>query len=174
MTLGKTNIATDLGDWQSSNQIYGRTNNPWNLSRTSGGSSGGSAAALAARMVPLELGSDFAGSIRVPAAFCGVFGHKPSYGLVPTRGFGPFDEEGAETPTAVIGVMARTASDLALALSVSAGPDEAEAIGHYLRLPALRHSRLADHRVAILDQHPKPRQTPRYRRHCTDWESALK
>src|SRR5258708_35674637 len=81
--IGKTNVPFALSDWQSYNEIYGSTNNPWDLSRTPGGSSGGSAAALAAGYVPLEIGSDIAGSIRVPAAFCGVFRHKPSQALIP-------------------------------------------------------------------------------------------
>jgi len=85
--IGKTNVPFALSDWQSYNEIYGTTNNPWDLARTPGGSSGGAAAALAAGYVSLEFGSDLAGSIRAPAAFCGVFGHKPSYGLVPLRGF---------------------------------------------------------------------------------------
>ena len=86
MILGKTNVPPALADWQSANPIYGRTVNPHDPARTPGGSSGGGAAALAAGMVPLEFGSDIGGSIRVPARFCGVFGHKPSYGLIPRRG----------------------------------------------------------------------------------------
>ena len=76
--MGKTNIPPYAGDWQANNPVYGRSNNPWNLERTPGGSTGGGAAALAAGMTPLEFGSDIGGSIRVPAAFCGVFGHRPS------------------------------------------------------------------------------------------------
>jgi amidase len=87
--LGKTNVPLMLGDFQSYNDIYGTTNNPWDVSRTSGGSSGGSAAALAAGFVSLELGSDFAGSLRIPAHFCGVYAHRPSLDLVPMRGGGP-------------------------------------------------------------------------------------
>ena len=87
--LGKTNIATTISDWQSFNAVYGTTNNPYDARRTPGGSSGGSAAALAAGYVPLELGSDVSGSIRIPAHFCGVFGHKPSANLVPQRGHAP-------------------------------------------------------------------------------------
>ena len=87
--LGKTNVPLNLSDWQSYNEVYGTTNNPWDLSRTPGGSSGGSAAALAAGFVPLELGSDIGGSLRAPAHFCGVFSHKPTLDLVPQRGSGP-------------------------------------------------------------------------------------
>ena len=89
IVLGKTNVSVALADWQSYNDVYGTTNNPWNLERTPGGSSGGSAAALAAGYVPLELGSDLGGSLRVPAHFCGVFAHKPSQALVPGRGHTP-------------------------------------------------------------------------------------
>jgi amidase len=114
--LGMTNVPLGLADWQSYNEIYGTTNNPWDFARTPGGSSGGAAAALAAGFVPLELGSDIGGSLRAPAHFCGVFSHKPSLDLVPQRGAGP-----PQTPIvpmrgdlAVAGPMARSAADLAL------------------------------------------------------------
>ena len=157
IVIGKTNVPADLTDWQSYNDIYGTTNNPWDLSRTPGGSSGGSAAALAAGFVPLELGSDIGGSLRAPAHFCGVFSHKPSLDLIPQRGSGP-----PQTPPipvrgdlAVIGPMARSAADLALALQVLAGPDELmEGIGYKLALPPPRHEQLADYRVLVIDKHP--------------------
>jgi amidase len=157
VVLGKTNVPINLGDWQSYNEIYGTSNNPWNLSRTPGGSSGGSAAALAAGFVPLEFGSDIGGSLRAPAHFCGVFSHKPSLDLVPQRGALP-----PQTPPipvrgdlAVIGPMARSAADLALELSVVAGPDEwMEGIGYKLALPPPRHDKLADFRVLVIDEHP--------------------
>jgi amidase len=85
--LGKTNVPLGLGDFQSYNDIYGTTNNPWNVSRSPGGSSGGSAAAVAAGFGPVSFGSDIGGSLRVPAHFCGVYAHKPSFGLVPFRGY---------------------------------------------------------------------------------------
>jgi amidase len=154
VVLGKTNVPPMLSDWQSANPIYGRTCNPWNLSCSPGGSSGGSAAALAAGYVPLELGSDIGGSIRVPAAFCGVFGHKPSYGLVPSRGHGPAGLVGAEPPLAVCGPLARTAEDAALALEIVAGPDDDQAVGYRLDLPEPRQTRLSGFRVLILDRHP--------------------
>src|SRR5262252_8590150 len=155
--LGKTNVPLNLSDWQSFNEVYGTTNNPWHLSRTPGGSSGGSAAALAAGFVPLELGSDIGGSLRAPAHFCGVFSHKPTLDLVPQRGSGP-----PQTPAiplrgdlAVIGPMARSAADLAVELSVIAGPDELmEGVGYKLALPSPRHEKLADYRVLVIDQHP--------------------
>ena len=87
--LGKTNVPLGLGDWQSYNEIYGTTNNPYDLGRTPGGSSGGSSAALAAGYGPLSLGSDIGGSLRVPAFHCGVYAHKPTFALVPLRGHTP-------------------------------------------------------------------------------------
>src|SRR5262249_10566114 len=86
VVMGKTNVPPMLADWQSSNPVYGRTNNPWDHSRTPGGSTGGGAAALAAGLTPLEFGSDIGGSIRVPAAFCGVYGHRPSETAMPRSG----------------------------------------------------------------------------------------
>jgi amidase len=152
--LGKTNLPVGLADWQSVNPNYGRTSNPFDLTRSPGGSSGGSAAALAAGMVPLEYGSDIGGSIRVPAAFCGVFGHKPSFDLIPSRGHQPPGVEGAGLVMAVVGPMARTAGDLALALDVLAGPDRDQAVAYRLALPASRHERLADFRVLMIESHP--------------------
>ncbi|MDO8298044.1 MAG: amidase family protein [Caulobacter sp.] len=152
--LGKTNVPPMLADFQSDNPVYGRTNNPWDLTRTPGGSSGGGGAALAAGMVPLEFGSDIGGSIRIPAGFCGAYGHKPSYGVVPLRGHTPPGLDGVDVPVAVVGPMARTAADLDLALGVLAGPDDSEAVGYSLAFPPPRHGRLADYRVLILDHHP--------------------
>lgn len=152
--LGKTNVPPMLADFQSDNPVHGRTNNPWDLGRTPGGSSGGGGAALAAGMVPLEFGSDIGGSIRIPAGFCGVYGHKPSYGAVPLRGHTPPGIDGVDVPLAVIGPMARTAADLDLALGVLAGPDDGEAVGYSLSFRAPRHERLVDYRVLILDHHP--------------------
>jgi amidase len=153
--LGKTNIPTFLADYQSVNPIYGRTSNPWDLDRTPGGSSGGGAAAVAARMVPLEFGSDIGGSIRIPSSFCGIYGHKPSYNLIPLRGHQPPGvEDGAGVVLLVLGPMARSANDLALALDVLAGPDEGEATGYRLALPPPRHTRLSDYRVLVVDRHP--------------------
>jgi amidase len=122
--IGKTNVATMLANYQSTNPIFGRTNNPWNIERTPGGSSGGAAAALAAGMIPFEIGTDLGGSIRVPAHFCGVFGLKPTEHRVPLTGIIP----GLQTPRSVrimscIGPMARTVEDVALLYSIIAGPD---------------------------------------------------
>jgi amidase len=155
--IGKTNIATALSDWQSENEIYGTTNNPWDLSRTPGGSSGGAAAALATGYVSLEIGSDLVGSIRIPSAFCGVFGHRPSYGLIPMRGFSPPMTEGlsvVDGDLPVLGPMARTAADLAMSLDILAGPDEREATAYRLALPPPRHATLKDFRVLVVDSNP--------------------
>lgn len=152
--LGKTNVPGGLSDWQTDNPIYGRTVHPLDAARTPGGSSGGAAAALAARMVPLELGSDLAGSIRVPAHFCGVFGHKSSHGLVPKRGHDFPGTRGAPDPLLAIGPMARSAQDLELALDVLAGPDADEAVAYRLALPAPRHERIDAYRVLALSEHP--------------------
>src|SRR5262245_3228270 len=155
--LGKTNVPFQLADIQSYNQIYGTTNNPWNLDRSPGGSSGGSAAALAAGFTPLSLGSDLGGSLRVPAHFCGVFAHKPSLGLVPERGHTPpgVAPIPRDADLAVVGPMARTAADLQLALDVLAGPDELRAgVSYRLALCPARHDDLKSFRVLLIDTHP--------------------
>ncbi len=149
--LGKTNIPVALGDWQADSPVYGRTNNPWDLERTPGGSTGGGAAALAAGMTPLEIGSDIGGSIRVPAAYCGVYGHRPSESAIPRAGAFPFGD--LENPGFVMGVqgpLARSAGDLELLFDVVAGPVEGEDAGWRLDLPEARHERLTDFRVAIM------------------------
>jgi amidase len=152
--LGKTNVPLGLGDWQSYNEIYGVTNNPYDLGRTPGGSSGGSSAALAAGYGPLSLGSDIGGSLRVPAFHCGVYAHKPTYALAPSRGHTPppFPPLPLDRDLAVIGPMARCAADLSLLLDVIAGPDPLEAGKAYrLELPAPRHDALRDFRVVVID-----------------------
>lgn len=148
IVLGKTNLPIYAGDWQTYNAVYGRTNNPWGLARTVGGSSGGAAAAIAAGFVPLEIGSDIGGSIRTPAHYCGVYGHKPSHGIVPGRGHipGPPGTK-SEADLAVVGPLARTAGDLQLALDVIAGPDALMREGWSLSLPASRAERLSELRV---------------------------
>lgn len=149
---GKTNVPIALADFQSYNPIYGVTRNPWNTDRIPGGSSGGAAAALAAGLTALEIGSDIGGSIRNPAHFCGVFGHKPSWELIPFRGHGL----GALRPIdiAVVGPMARSATDLEVALRVLAGPDEIEAAGYLPRLEGLARP-LASLRVAVWADDPR-------------------
>ncbi len=153
--LGKTNVAPGLADYQSDNPVYGRTLNPHDLTRSPGGSSGGSAAALAAGMVPLELGGDAGGSIRIPASFCGVLGHLSSFDIIPLEGHGP---PGGGVLVgrvwAAAGPMARTAADLDLALKVLTGTDGRFAVGYKIDLPPPRHERLSDFRVFVLTQHP--------------------
>src|SRR6202163_2501498 len=155
--LGKTNVPVGLADWQSYNEIYGITNNPFDLDRTPGGSSGGSAAALAAGYGPLSLGSDIGGSLRVPAFHCGVYAHKPTFALVPSRGHTPppFPPLPLDRDLAVIGPMARGAADLTLLLDAIAGPDPLEAGKAYkLALPPPRHGELKNFRVLLIDSDP--------------------
>ncbi|WP_432130096.1 amidase [Streptomyces tendae] len=157
VVLGKTNVPLGLQDLQSFNAIYGTTNNPWDHARTSGGSSGGSAAALAAGFGSLSIGSDIGGSLRTPAHFCGVYAHKPTLGLAADRGMvpptAPAYPVGPEL--AVVGPMARTARDLTLLLDVMAGPDPLTyGVAHRLALPPARHARLSDFRVLVLEEHP--------------------
>jgi amidase len=155
--LGKTNVPVSLADWQSYNDIYGTTNNPFDLGRTPGGSSGGSSAALAAGYGALSLGSDIGGSLRVPAFHCGVYAHKPTFNIAPLRG-----HSAPQTPPipierdmAVIGPMARSAADLTLLLDVIAGPDPMDnAAGYRLALPPPRHDSLKGFRVLVVDTDP--------------------
>jgi len=149
--LGKTNIPPMLSDWQADNPVYGRTVNPWDARLTPGGSTGGGAAALAAGLTALEFGSDIGGSIRVPAAFCGVYGHKPSETALPRSGqFAIPPLPNAGTALAVQGPLARAAEDLEHALDVVAGPELGEDTAWRLELPPPRASRLRDFRVAVL------------------------
>ncbi|OBB97544.1 amidase [Mycolicibacterium peregrinum] len=157
VVLGKTNVPLGLQDIQTFNDIYGTTNNPWDPGRTSGGSSGGSAAALASGFGALSIGSDLAGSLRTPAHFCGVYAHKPTLGLAAIRGMTPPSTPAlpTESDLAVVGPMARTARDLALLLDVMAGPDPLTlGVAHRVTLPPPRHEGLGDFRVLVLDEHP--------------------
>jgi amidase len=153
--LGKTNVPYVLGDWQSFNDIYGSTNNPWDLSRSPGGSSGGSSAALAAGLAPLSLGSDMGGSLRVPAHFCGIYAHRPTLNLIPPRGHRMPGTVQRTSDLSVVGPMARTAADLELLLDLTADPDErAAGIAYRVSLPPARHVALKDFRVLVVDEHP--------------------
>ncbi|MGV9330465.1 amidase [Nocardia sp. NPDC003726] len=157
VVLGKTNVPLGLQDIQSFNEIYGTTNNPWDHGRTSGGSSGGSAAALASGFGALSIGSDLAGSLRTPAHFCGVYAHKPTLGLAAPRGMVPPSAPAlpVDLDMAVVGPMARTARDLTLLLDVMAGPDPlTRGVAFDLALPPARHERLCDFRVLVLEEHP--------------------
>ncbi|MBR0691944.1 amidase [Bradyrhizobium lablabi] len=155
--LAKTNVPVGLADWQSYNDVYGVTNNPYDLGRTPGGSSGGSSAALAAGYGALSLGSDIGGSLRVPAFHCGIYAHKPTFALVPSRGHTapPAPPLPYERDLAVIGPMARGAADLSLLLDVMADPDPLEAgKAYHLELPAARHADLKDFRILVIDTDP--------------------
>lgn len=154
--MGKTNIPMWLADWISDNPVYGRTNNPWDLSRSPGGSSGGSSAAVAAGMTPLELGSDIGGSVRVPANFCGVYGHRPSDSALPRTGQSP-NRPRLPNPTvwmAVQGPLARSSEDLELMFDILAGPDIGEDVAWKLEIPPARHQSLGDFRVAVMPPIP--------------------
>jgi amidase len=146
--FGKTNLPSWSGDIQSSNDLFGTTNNPWDVTRTAGGSSGGAAAAVATGMTTFELGTDIGGSVRIPSSFCGVFGHKPSYGVIPQRGY--LDHVGGGTIDAdinVFGPIARAAADLQHLFGVLAGPTDDDAVGWRLELPPPRARELGELRI---------------------------
>ncbi|MFK8021256.1 MAG: amidase [Pseudomonadales bacterium] len=148
VVLGKTNVPEDLADFQSYNAMYGTTNNPWDTKRTPGGSSGGAAAALAAGLTTLETGSDIGGSIRNPAHYCGVYGHKPTWSVVPPLGHG-LPGVLAAPDIAVCGPLARSAEDLALAMDIITGPETLRSSGWQLALPRPQKKQLRDYRVAV-------------------------
>lgn len=155
--LGATNVPLGLTDWQSYNPIYGQTNNPWDLKRTPGGSSGGSAAALAAGLGYLSVGSDIGGSIRVPSHFCGILGHKPTLDLVSEKGQlpgGVIGPPGFSTLLAVAGPMARSAADLLAALKVLGGPIAWNAKAWNWTMPEPRARTLKDFRVGYVIDDP--------------------
>lgn len=151
--LGATNVPINLGDWQSYNDIYGTTNNPWDVTRSPGGSSGGTAAALAAGLGYLSVGSDIGGSIRVPAHFCGIYGHKPTLDLVSMQGHlpgGAHTAPGFSSLLAVGGPMARSAKDLLVALRSLGGPADYTAKAWKWELPPSRHEVLRDFQVGYV------------------------
>lgn len=150
--FGKSNVPTLLADWETLNPVYGKTVNPWNHARTPGGSSGGAAAALAAGLTGLEAGSDIGGSIRNPAHYCGVYGHKSTYGVCSMQGQ---SLPGVAHPAdiSVIGPLARSAADLELAFSIMAGPDAIDGAGYKLALPKPARNSLRGWRVAVLESH---------------------
>ncbi|MCF8029249.1 MAG: amidase [Desulfobacteraceae bacterium] len=155
VVFGKTNVPLYGGDLQSFNKVYGQTNNPWNPARTPGGSSGGAAAALSAGLCALEIGSDIGGSIRTPAHFCGIYGHKPSYGIVPQKGHIP-PEPGTSpgeyttfTDIRVVGPLARSIDDISLAMDLLAAPEPAERRGRQICLPEPRRDNLRDLKIGL-------------------------
>lgn len=156
--LGKTNIPTLLTDWFADNPVYGRTNNPHDHGRSAGGSSGGAAAAVASGMVPVEYGSDIGGSIRVPAHYCGVWGHKPTYGAISQEGHTPPGvKEGADSALAVVGPLARSADDLELIMEAT------------LDRPLVKATKaLSDCRILLLLDHPSATLDDQMRRQMED------
>jgi amidase len=153
--FGKTNLPRWSADVQTFNDMFGTTNNPWDLQRTPGGSSGGAAAAVAAGLTAFELGSDIGGSIRMPAHFCGIFGHRPSWGLVPQAGYLDHAAGGViDADINVLGPLARGAGDLALLLDVLAGPAPEIAHAWSLHLPAARHDSLSGYRIGFWFEDP--------------------
>ncbi|MGV7032727.1 amidase [Methylobacterium symbioticum] len=171
--FGKTNVPINALDWQSYNALHGTTRNPWDLTRTPGGSSGGATAALAAGLVPLELGSDAGGSIRLPAHFCGVFGHKPTPGVVPNLGN---ERPGSllDNDLVVSGPLARSVADLMLALDVLAGPAGPDAAAWRLALPPPRITGLRGARVALISDSPMAEVDGRYRAVIRDLGQRLR
>jgi amidase len=157
--LGHTNVPIMAGDWQSYNKVFGTTNNPWDLERTPGGSTGGGAAAVAAGLSFLSLGSDIGGSIRIPSHFCGLYGHKPTLNVIPLRGHIP-PPPGTGNPAGplpylpVAGPLARSAEDLKIALEVLGGPDSEDAKAYKWTLPPARGTRLSDYRLGYVLDHP--------------------
>jgi amidase len=161
--LGATNVPLQLADWQSYNSIYGQTNNPWDVKRTPGGSSGGSAAALAAGLGYLSVGSDIGGSLRVPAHFCGIFSHKPTLDLVSLQGHIPGGASGLpgfSTLLAVAGPLARSAGDLLAALKVIGGPAGWDTKAWKWQMPEPRARSLKDFRVGYVLDDPIAPPTP--------------
>ncbi len=155
--IGATNVPFQLADGQSYNDIYGTSNNPWDTSRTPGGSSGGTAAALAAGLGFLGVGSDLGGSIRMPAHCCGVFGHKPTLDVVSLLGHAPgggLQNPGFSTLLAVAGPLARTAQDLETSMRILGGPDAPDSIAYNWRLPPPRHERLEAFRIGYILEDP--------------------
>lgn len=152
--FGKTNLPLFGMDFQSFNDVYGQTNNPWDVTRTPGGSSGGAAAALAAGLTGLELGSDIGGSIRGPAHYCGVYGHKSTYGIIPKHGQAPplgvlprdYD---SETDIAVSGPLARSADDLDLVMKLVVQPSLPQRGAISIRLPSPRKKTLKTYRIGL-------------------------
>ncbi|MCC6438751.1 MAG: amidase [Acidimicrobiales bacterium] len=148
IVFGKTNLPRWSGDGQSYNELFGVTNNPWDVTRTPGGSSGGAAAAVAAGLTSFEVGTDIGGSVRMPSTFSGIWGHKPSFGLIPTLGY--LDCVGGgriEADVNVFGPMTRSVEDLELLLGILAGPTPDRAPAWRVELAPPRHTELREFRV---------------------------
>jgi amidase len=150
IVFGKTNVPRWSSDLQTFNDVFGVTNNPWDLTRTPGGSSGGAAAAVAAGLTSFELGTDIGGSVRIPSNYCGVFGHKPTFGIISQRGY--LDRVGGgqtDSDINVFGPLARSAEDLSLLVDILAGPNADASVAWRLQLPPPRHTHLADYRIGL-------------------------
>lgn len=152
--LGKTNLPVHALDMQTYNPIYGTTNNPWDLTRTTGGSTGGGAAAVAAGLTYLETGSDIGGSIREPSNFCGVFGHKPTVHVVPKTGYNPPGPPSLPNVLSVAGPLARSAPDLKAAMEVLGGPDGFDAVAYKWTLPPARRKNIKEYKVRVVIDDP--------------------
>ncbi len=152
--FGKTNISAYHIGVITKNDVFGTTSNPWDLSRSPGGSSGGAAAAVAAGLTSLDMGVDFSGGVRHIAHYCGIFGHKPTYGITNLIGT-VLPGLGAKPDLAVIGPVARSVDDLRLALSLIIGPDPADAVAWTLNLPPPRQEGVKGLRVAVMLEHPQ-------------------
>lgn len=149
VVFGKTNLPRWSGDVQAYNEMFGATNNPWDLTRGPGGSSGGASAAVSAGLTAFEIGTDIGGSVRLPAHFAGVCGHKPSFGIIPQRGYVSHVTGGTtDADVNVFGPLARTVGDLELLLDVMAQPRPDHAPAWKLALPPPRHDELSDFRIA--------------------------
>jgi len=174
--VGKTNLPEFAADVQSYNEVAGTTQNPWDLERTPGGSTGGGAAALAAGFGFLELGSDIGGSIRTPAHFCGVYGHKPSLKLVPLEGHIPPPPGHVVVleDLPVAGPLARSAADLRLELEVLGGPAEPDSIAYRWTLPAPRRSSLKEYRIGYVLDDPFCPVTPEVKNRLAGAVEALR
>jgi len=161
IVIGKTNVHFMLADFgQTANEVYGVTKNPWDTDRTPGGSTGGGAAAVAAGLSYLEYGSDLVGSIRIPAAFCGVYGLKPTAESVPLTGFqppGPPAERSRFRYLSGVGPLGRSAADLRAALTATAGPERPDSLAYHWNLAPARHHRLSDFRVGVVLDHDRAR-----------------
>ena len=153
--FGKTNVPRWSGDLQTYNDVFGTTNNPWDVSVVPGGSSGGPATAVALGLTAFEIGTDIGGSIRVPAAYCGIAGHKPSYGIVPTGGYLDHLDGGLTEPDInVHGPLARSVDDLELLLDAFASPSPDRAKAWRVQLPPARSQSPAELRIALWSDDP--------------------
>lgn len=175
IVFGKTNVPLNAADIQSFNTIYGTTNNPWDTSKTPGGSSGGAAAALVAGLTPVELGSDIGGSIRTPSHWCGVFGHKPSHGIVPLKGHIPDAPGSLAVPDlAVAGPMAKTPQDLNILLDILTDSEETCREGWALTLPPSTKTSFEDYKVLAWFDDPAAPIDNEMRQRCQGLVETLK